>query len=214
MKCLIIFGAENAHPLAWLLDRKKRHVWCALQDTERGMWISYNWHQGIPVITAEAPADYDLATHYQAQGYAVVETERGTAPCLSLLMLNNCVGHVKLVCAIRSRALTPYQLYRSLTTRWWSIAQFKRLFTAPGFGGSTPAPPPPPPPLPPEPNAAGHGRIKTLEEEAARVKKQRMRQAGKKKDSGSNLLPSGGRKTDPMLPPSAKGSLLSSTDNY
>jgi hypothetical protein len=80
MKCLLIFGAENAHPLAWMLNRKRRHVWCALQDVERGVWVSYNWHKGLPVIQAEAAADYDLATHYRAQGFAVVEVERGTEP--------------------------------------------------------------------------------------------------------------------------------------
>jgi hypothetical protein len=146
MKCLLIFGAENAHPLAWLLNRKRRHVWCALQDVDRGAWISYNWHQGVPVIQAEAAADYDLATHYRAQGFAVVEVERGTKPRLFPLVMNNCVGHVKVVCALHTFAVTPHQLYRSMTKRKRPM-KFKQLFTVPGFGGSpAPAPPPPPPP--------------------------------------------------------------------
>jgi len=152
MKCLLIFGAGNAHPLAWLLNRKRRHVWCALQDVDRGAWISYNWHQGVPVIQAEAAADYDLATHYRAQGFEVVEVERGTQPRLFPLVMNNCVGHVKVVCALHTFAVTPHQLYRSMTKRKRPM-KFKQLFTIPGFGSSpAPAPPPPPPP-PPEKSA-------------------------------------------------------------
>ena len=64
MKCLLIFGTENAHPLSWMLSRKHRHVWCALQDLERGVWVSYNWHKGLPIIQAESAADYDLAAHH------------------------------------------------------------------------------------------------------------------------------------------------------
>jgi hypothetical protein len=164
MKCLLIFGAENAHPLAWLLNRKRRHVWCALQDTDRNMWVSYNWHQGVPVIQAEAAADYDLATHYRAQGFAVVEVERGTEPRLLPLVMNNCVGHVKVICALSTFAVTPHQLYRSMTKRKRPM-KFKQLFTVPGFGGSpAPAPPPPPPP-PPEKSAE---EVRASEQEARR----------------------------------------------
>jgi len=164
MKCLLIFGAENAHPLAWLLNRKRRHVWCALQDVDRGAWISYNWHQGVPVIQAEAAADYDLATHYRAQGFAVVEVERGTQPRLFPLVMNNCVGHVKVVCALHTFAVTPHQLYRSMTKRKRPM-KFKQLFTVPGFGGSpAPAPPPPPPP-PPEKSAE---EVRASEQDARR----------------------------------------------
>jgi hypothetical protein len=151
MKCLLIFGAENAHPLAWLLNRKRRHVWCALQDVDRGAWISYNWHQGVPVIQAEAAADYDLTTHYRAQGFAVVEVDRGTQPRLFPLVMNNCVGHVKVICALHTFAVTPHQLYRSMT-KMKRPMKIKQLFTVPGFGGSSPAAPPPPPP-PPEKSA-------------------------------------------------------------
>jgi len=175
MQCLIIFGAENAHPLAWLLNRKRRHVWCALQDTERNMWVSYNWHQGLPVIVAEAAADFDLASHYRLQGYWVVEIERGASPRISLLMLNNCVGHAKLICAIRSRAITPNQLYRSLTRRkGFTMKHLKHLFTVPGFGGGrAPAPPPPPAPLPPPPTKADPAVVKSRSAEQRRLRQQR-----------------------------------------
>jgi hypothetical protein len=164
MKCLLIFGAGNSHPLAWLLNRKRRHVWCALQDIDRNMWVSYNWHQGVPVIQSEAAADYDLATHYRAQGFAVVEVERGTQPRLFPLVMNNCVGHVKVICALRTFAVTPHQLYRSMT-KGKRPMKFKQLFTVPGFGGS-PAPVAPlPPPPPPEKSAE---EVRAAEQDARR----------------------------------------------
>ena len=175
MKCLVVFGAENAHPLAWLLNRKRRHVWCALQDTEQNMWLSYNWHKGLPIIRAEAAADFDLEVHYLAQGFEVVSIERGDIPCMSFSILNNCVGHVKVVCAIKSWALTPYQLYRSLTPKKGLTMKLKQLFTIPGFGGSSPAPapPPPPPPLPPPPTKADPAVVQSREAEQRRLKQAR-----------------------------------------
>jgi hypothetical protein len=138
MECLVIFGAENAHPLAWLLNRQHRHVWCALRDTERGAWVSYNWHQGAPIIRVEAAADYDLAAHYRGQGYTVVPVARGVGAVLYPLILNNCVGHVKLICGIRSWSVTPNQLHAKLTRKQGRLMQLKTLLTLPGFGGGTP----------------------------------------------------------------------------
>ena len=173
MKCLLIFGTENAHPLAWMLSRKHRHVWCALQDVERGVWVSYNWHKGLPIIQVESAADYDLAAHYRDQGFTVVEMERGTKPRLFPFVMNNCVGHVKVVCALRTFTVTPQWLYRSMTKRKRPM-RIKEMFTVPGFGGgSSPAPPPPPPPLPPPPTKADPAVIKSREEEQRRLKLQR-----------------------------------------
>jgi hypothetical protein len=172
MECLVIFGAENEHPLAWLLNRERRHVWCAVQDIDRNAWVSYNWHQGAPIIQAESAADFDLATHYRRQGYTVVASTRGKAAILYPLMLNNCVGHVKLLCGIRSWAVTPNQLYNAMTGKGL-IMKLKRLFTLPGFGGGSPAPPPPPPPLPPPPTKADPAVVKAREDEQRRMKMQR-----------------------------------------
>ena len=172
MKCLVIFGAENAHPLAWMLSRKHRHVWCALQDVERGVWVSYNWHQGLPIIQVESAADYDLAAHYRAQGFTVVEMERGTKPRLFPFVMNNCVGHVKVICALRTFTVTPEWLYRSMTKRKRPM-KLKELFTVPGFGGGSPAPPPPPPPLPPPPTKANPAVVKARDDEQRRLKMQR-----------------------------------------
>tara|TARA_S200002703_G_scaffold146855_1_gene142234 strand:- start:1810 stop:2172 length:363 start_codon:yes stop_codon:yes gene_type:complete len=115
MDGLIIFSDENAHPLAWLLHRRFRHVWCALRDEERGVWVSFNGHQGIPIVQVEAAADFDLASHYEEQGYTVVRVKRGTKPSYSPLVLNNCVGYVKVVMAVKCWSVTPYRLFRHLT---------------------------------------------------------------------------------------------------
>lgn len=185
MKCLVVFGAENAHPLAWLLNRKRRHVWCALQDTDRNMWVSYNWHKGLPIIQAEAAADFDLEVHYLAQGFEVVSIERGDTPCMSFSILNNCVGHVKVICAIKSLAVTPQQLYRSLLPRKGFAMKIKQLMSIPGFGGGSPSPPPPPPPLPPPPTKADPAVVKSREDEQRRLRQQRGLAGTVKTDQGA-----------------------------
>tara|TARA_R110001599_G_scaffold248548_1_gene448493 strand:- start:1168 stop:1719 length:552 start_codon:yes stop_codon:yes gene_type:complete len=157
-----------------MLSRSRRHVWCALQDTEQNMWLSYNWHKGLPIIRAEAAADFDLKAHYLSNGFEVVSIERGDIPCMSFSILNNCVGHVKVVCAIKSWALTPYQLYRSLTPKKGFAMKLKQLFTVPGFGGpAAPVPPPPPPPLPPPPTKADPAVVQSREAEQRRLKQAR-----------------------------------------
>jgi len=112
---LIIFSADNSHPLAFLLNKRVRHVWCALRDEDRGVWVSVNWHQGVPIVQVETGSDFDLAAYYEEQGYEVIRVERGTEPSYSPVVLNNCVGYVKVVMAIKCWAVTPYGLYRHLT---------------------------------------------------------------------------------------------------
>jgi hypothetical protein len=171
--------------MAWLLNRKRRHVWCAMQDTGRNMWVSYNWHKGVPIIQCEAAADYDLATHYRADGYSVVEIERGTDPRIYPLILNNCVGHVKVICAIKSFAVTPQQLYRSLLPRRGFAMKIKQFMSIPGFGGGNPSPPPPPPPLPPPPTKADPAVVKSRGDEQRRLKQQRGMAGTIKTDQGA-----------------------------
>jgi len=115
MDGIVIFSSANSHPLAFLLNRSFRHVWCALRDEDRGVWVSCNWHQGVPVIQVEAGCDFDLAAYYEEKGYTVIAMRRGEDPPNTPVVLNNCVGYVKVAMAIRSWALTPYQLYRHLT---------------------------------------------------------------------------------------------------
>ena len=194
MKCLVIFGSENSHPLAWMLNRKHRHVWCALQDLERGVWVSYNWHRGLPIIQAEAAADYDLAAHYRDQGYSVVEIERGIEPRLFPFVMNNCVGHVKVICALRTFTVTPHWLYRSMTKRKRPM-KFKQLFTVPGFGSTAaPAPPPPPPPV------KSAAEVRAAEQDARRraagaMGRQSTILTSATATDGSGVVDTGGKKT-------------------
>jgi hypothetical protein len=196
MKCLVIFGSENSHPLAWMLNRKHRHVWCALQDLERGVWVSYNWHRGLPIIQAEAAADYDLAAHYRDQGYSVVEIERGIEPRLFPFVMNNCVGHVKVICALRTFTVTPHWLYRSMTKRKRPM-KFKQLFTVPGFGSTAAPAPPPPPPPPPVKSAA---EVRAAEQDARRraagaMGRQSTILTSATATDGSGVVDTGGKKT-------------------
>ncbi len=151
MNGIVIFSSENTHPLSWLLSKKRRHVWCAVRDEERDVWVSYDWRQGIPTIRTEAPASFDLANHYRAQGCEVLNTEVGDTPVHGPLQWNNCVGHVKTILAIHTFALVPNGLYKHLTRRSSLMSVIKNfirdLSFVPGFGGgAAPAPPPPPPP--------------------------------------------------------------------
>lgn len=152
MDALIVFQDDNAHPLGGLLRRGFRHVWCATLDPDRG-WTSYDWRQGVPELRIEAGPEFDLAGHYRSEGYTVLQIEAGNIPAYRPFILNNCVGHVKLVTGSRSWALTPYQLYKHFTKEHRSMrSRLKILFTVPGFGGSPKPQPvvaPPPPPKPP-----------------------------------------------------------------
>ena len=146
MDALVLFSCWNDHPMAWLLTKKRRHVWCAVRDTERGHWISYDWSKGIPILRYEAEAGFDLKSHYEAQGLEVLETTVGVTPPHGPLQWNNCVGHVKTILAIDTCALVPNGLYKHLTRSNRMFSFLRTLSFAPGFGGSAPAPLPPPPP--------------------------------------------------------------------
>lgn len=158
MEALIIFTSENLHPLHRFMHKDRSHVWCAIRDRDRGHWVGYDWGQGAPRVTCLTHSDYDLAAFYRGHGQEVIETKVRRFKPRGPVMLNNCVGHVKLMLGIRSWSLTPHQLYRYLTKERMGMGIFDRLrgcFVIPGFGGgSAPAPPPPPPPPePPKPVA-------------------------------------------------------------
>ena len=139
MQCLVIFGQENIHPLAWLLHKRHRHVWCAVRDTDQQTWMTYDWDIGTPQIRSYCHSDFDLAPFLRKEGWDVVEAEVGETPAYGPIMANNCVGHVKVVCAIRSHALTPHGLFKHLhRRRRWRFGlppRFGRLFSVPGMGG-------------------------------------------------------------------------------
>jgi hypothetical protein len=139
MQCLVVFGQDNIHPLAWLLHKRHRHVWCAVRDTDQQAWLTYDWALGIPTITSYCHVDYDLAPFLRDEGWDVIETDIGEQPAHGPIMMNNCVGHVKVVCAIRSHAITPHGLFKHLMRklRWRRslLPRFGLLFSVPGMGG-------------------------------------------------------------------------------
>ena len=144
-EALVIFGQENEHPLAWVLNRKCRHVWVSILDLDRGTWTGYDWHQGNPILRFDAVADYDLETYWRSQGHVVLRVETGSVLPVGPWMLNNCVGHTKLILGIRCGAVTPHGLYQYLLgqTMWQRLGRWlKHMSVVPGGGGSAPAAPP------------------------------------------------------------------------
>ncbi len=113
MRALVLFRDEGVHIFRPLLKPGFRHVFCALQD-ERGYWIKMDARAGVPEIRVIAGPDYDLISFYEECGYTVVETETGEDSPRGPFAFANCVGYVKAALAIRSAALTPWQLYQHL----------------------------------------------------------------------------------------------------
>ena len=175
MDALVIFSSENNHPLSWLLTSKRRHVWCAVRDTDRGHWISYDWGKGIPTVRCEAASDFDLRSHYQAQGFEVLETTVGDTPPHGPLQWNNCVGHVKTMLAIDTYALVPNGLYKHLTRSNLMASLFRTLTFIPGFGSQAAAAPLPTPVAPVAPQSDMAKRAdKTMAADAAKRKKAQL----------------------------------------
>jgi len=145
MHAYLLFGAENDHPLAWLLNKRHRHVWCIVADLEHQTWVSYDWGQGLPELRTEASLDYDVKGHYESHGYDVVTIPEGAREAVQgPLVLNNCVGHVKSVMGIRGFSFFPHQLYRQVTRQRKREAEITRrlnMVAAPGFGGGSGPPP-------------------------------------------------------------------------
>lgn len=114
MRAIVIFsdGGEPAHPLGFLLRRGFEHCCVAVQTGD--YWVLLDGERGVPVVNVIAPASFDLAKYYRDADLTVVETEQRGQPLRSPFLLNNCVGLVKAVLCIRSRAITPYALYRHL----------------------------------------------------------------------------------------------------
>jgi hypothetical protein len=192
MDALIIFGDDNDHPLRFLLNKKHRHVWCAVRLDQ--YWVSYNWHQGNPIINVDQAADFDLASFYREQGFEVIETTVGDEPCHGPWMCNNCVGHTMVICGIRAHHIyTPHQLWKHLTgrTMFDNIRNFfNRCEFIPGFGGGktvfVPAPPTPTTTAPPSQTTID-ADAKLAADERARLKAQKTA-AGAATDLSSTLL--------------------------
>ena len=143
MDAYLVFTSDNAHPLRWLLNRQHRHVWAIMADHAAGVWVSYNWHQGLPIVRVEASLDFDVAMHYSNQGLNVISLAHlERSPVQGPIVLNNCVGHVKSVLGIGGFSMVPNQLLKYVTSARHRFNENLGMLTVPGFGGNdTPAPP-------------------------------------------------------------------------
>lgn len=192
MDAIVIFSSENNHPLSFLLNSQRRHVWCAIRDDERGHWLSYDWGKGIPALRCEASADFDLKSFYQEQGFEVLDVQVGDTPPHGPLQWNNCVGHVKTILALNTYALVPNGLYKHLTRRSRSMLSFLRTLSfAPGFGGGSsaaPAPLPQPAPVKAPKSEMAKRADKTLAADQAKRKKAQQAAGNLDDDSPSTLL--------------------------
>ena len=113
MDAYLVFSPENAHPLRWLLNKERRHVWAIMADHAAGVWVSYNWHQGLPIVRVECALDFDIDDHYTDQGLTVVSLAHIERSAVSgPVVLNNCVGHVKSVLGIGGWSMVPNQLFK------------------------------------------------------------------------------------------------------
>lgn len=113
-RALIVFHDHGCHWLDPLLRPGFRHVLCAIDDGR--YWIQVDGRTGRPVIELLADNTFPLADHYRGQDFTVLDHFCGDDPVTLPLTLTNCVGLVKTTLGIRSLAVTPYQLYRSLTS--------------------------------------------------------------------------------------------------
>lgn len=114
MKALVVFTDSSArHPLSFLLKPGFRH--CFVCVVSGNWWLQIDGAEGVPVVKPLTDASFDLAAFWRDQGAMVVETEQGRNPSLWPFVWNNCVGLCKGVLCIRSRAVTPFGLYKHLT---------------------------------------------------------------------------------------------------
>jgi hypothetical protein len=115
MRAIIIFTDDNTHWLSGLLHPSFRHVWCILEDTRAGMWISHDLTKDGHEVRAQAASDYDIAAHYSGPGVTIYQIDcwpdrRPMTP----IVLNTCVSYTKQLVGLRTLAFTPYQLKRHL----------------------------------------------------------------------------------------------------
>ena len=114
MRALVVFRDNGGHVLDLLLKRGFRHVFCAIQDP-KGYWIRFDNLEGLPQIDIVGVPGTDLATFWRAEGFTVIEMERGNEAPRWPLVNANCVGAVKVMLGIRAPfVLTPRQLYKRL----------------------------------------------------------------------------------------------------
>jgi len=175
LQALVIFADINDGFRSKLLKPGFKHVFCILKGPNS--WLLVDGAKGIPIIQSYAPLDFDIENHFKKEGMKIVPVEVGTSPSVSPFVLRNCVGMVKTVCAIKSFAVTPYQLYKHLMKETVVIKFLTGFARLPGGGIlsspkapflSAPPPPPPPSPEPAKKSAPEVTRARSEEKKRAR----------------------------------------------
>ncbi len=111
-KAYVIFcDGQEQHPLSWMLKKGFRHVFCIIKTD--GYWVLVDGRDGRPAVEVHGLESFDLAQCYRDMGLLVVPAEQGKGRDVPFV-LNNCVGMVKAVLGLKSKAITPYQLYKYL----------------------------------------------------------------------------------------------------
>ena len=121
MKAIISFRGYGEHPLGWLLKDGFKHVVIAVL-TPDGNWVEIDYAVGVPIVTVMGGADFDLNKFYMEQGFTTVEKQQTINKQFKFnlfrgnIFVANCVGLAKAILGLDSFAITPYQLYKRLTT--------------------------------------------------------------------------------------------------
>ncbi|MGF1629624.1 MAG: hypothetical protein ACFCUT_09150 [Kiloniellaceae bacterium] len=163
-RAIVVFHGESCGFWPWLCGRPGfRHCFVALDDGRA--WIEVDPRGDGIGVAAEVPAAVDLASHYRALGYAVIETAlRRRRRRYRVAWAFTCVEAVKRVLGVHGWLIwTPYQLYRQLEKD-----EMGSIFNPP----KPKAPPPPPPP--PEPDDPAIEDTRKREREAARRRRGRQ----------------------------------------
>ena len=110
----MVFHDHGSHVFSRWLRKGFRHVFVAVRVGK--YWIRVDGMAGVPAVAVVAPAEYDLATFYRAEGYTVVSCRRGSETPWLGWVFANCVGQAKMVLGLRAPlAWTPWALHRRLT---------------------------------------------------------------------------------------------------
>ena len=113
----MVFHGHGLGLLSWFLKPGFRHVFVAVLVGD--YWMMLDSNNGLPSFEVMAPKGFDLAAYYRAGGFTVIETSQRSVPQRAPFIVATCVGFVKAVLCIRSRALTPFRLYQSLKESSW-----------------------------------------------------------------------------------------------
>lgn len=118
MRALVVF-AEGRQPF-WLKLLRPGFRHCFLALDSGGGWITLDpLSHYTDIGFYPLPASFDLARHFRAFGWVVVETQTCVPPARALPWRPfTCVEAVKRALGLRAPwVLTPWQLYRHLNLR-------------------------------------------------------------------------------------------------